>query len=75
MKMNNKRPYILKGNKYQLVNLKKLTGEEVYLSINQVFEINNLLFAIKEINIEIKNIIKDGKKGTNKRWFNHKGRY
>jgi hypothetical protein len=67
MKMNNKRPYILKGNKYQLVNLKKLTGEEVYLSRNQVFEINNLLFAIKEINIEIKNIIKDGKKGTNKR--------
>ncbi len=65
--MNNKRPYILKGNKYQLVNLKKLTGEEVYLSRNQVFEINNLLFAIKEINIEIKNIIKDGKKGTNKR--------
>lgn len=65
--MNNKRPYRLKGNKYQLVNLKKLTGEEVYLSINQVFEINNLLFAIKEINIEIKNIIKDGKKGTNKR--------
>jgi hypothetical protein len=67
MKMNNKRPYILKGNKYQLVNLKKLTGEEVYLSRNQVFEINNLLFAIKEINIEIKNIIKDGKKGRNKR--------
>ena len=65
--MNNKRPYILKGNKYQLVNLKKLTGEEVYLSRNQVFEINNLLFAIKEINIEIKNIIKDGKKGRNKR--------
>jgi hypothetical protein len=65
--MNNKRPYKLKGNKYQLVNLKKLTGEEVYLSRNQVFEINNLLFAIKEINIEIKNIIKDGKKGTNKR--------
>jgi hypothetical protein len=65
--MNNKRPYRLKGNKYQLVNLKKLTGEEVYLSRNQVFEINNLLFAIKEINIEIKNIIKDGKKGTNKR--------
>ena len=67
MKMNNKRPYRLKGNKYQLVNLKKLTGEEVYLSRNQVFEINNLLFAIKEINIEIKNIIKDGKKGRNKR--------
>ena len=65
--MNNKRPYRLKGNKYQLVNLKKLTGEEVYLSRNQVFEINNLLFAIKEINIEIKNIIKDGKKGRNKR--------
>jgi hypothetical protein len=62
----NKRPYKLKGNKYQVVNLKKLTGEEVYLSINQVFEINNLLFAIKEINNEIKNIIKNGKKGKSK---------
>lgn len=63
----NKRPYKLKGNKYHVVNLKKLTGEEVYLSVKQAFEINNLLFAIKEINNEIKKIIKNGKKGTNKR--------
>jgi hypothetical protein len=62
----NKRPYKLKGNKYQVVNLKKLTGEEVYLSRNQVFEINNLLFAMKEINNEIIKIIKNAEKGKSK---------
>lgn len=58
-RIKNKKPYRLKNNKYELV--KELNGKEVYLYPRQVFEINNLLFAIKEIKKEIKNIMSNEK--------------
>jgi hypothetical protein len=63
-RIKNKKPYRLVKNKYEPV--KNPNGKEIYLSSRQVFEINNLLFAIKEIKKEIKKIIKDDAK-SNKR--------
>lgn len=63
-RLKNKKPYRLKNNKYEPV--KELNGKEVYLYPRQVFEINNLLFAIKEIKKEIKNI-KNGNNTISKR--------
>ena len=66
-RVHNKQPYRLKNNKYEPVSVKNLKGNETYLSLKQVSEINNVLIAIAEIKKEIKNIKNDTNKIPSKR--------